>query len=81
MFICCAMVTTGDGDGEPNNFDHLLFPFCPANVRLFGTELSSGLAMLSGLPNSPGMEFNMSGCLSEKFQVGNAWVLVLTVGV
>ena len=32
MFICCAMVTTGDGDGEPNNFDHLLFLFCPANV-------------------------------------------------
>ena len=32
MSVCCALVTTGDGDGEPNNFDHLLFPFCPANV-------------------------------------------------
>ena len=32
MFICCSRVTTGDGDGEPNNFDQLLFPFCPANV-------------------------------------------------
>ena len=32
MSVCCAMVTPGDGDGESNNFDQLLFPFCPANV-------------------------------------------------
>ena len=43
--------------------------------------MSSEPAMLSGLPNPPEMEFNVSGCLSEKFQVGNALILVLTVGV
>jgi hypothetical protein len=34
MSVCCARVTTGngDGDGESNNFDQLLFPFCQANV-------------------------------------------------
>ena len=30
--VCCARLTTGDGDGELNNFDQLLFSFCPANV-------------------------------------------------
>ena len=86
MSICCARATTGDGadnsdgDGESNNLDQLWLPSCPANGWLSGVGLSSEPAMLPELPNPPGMEFNASGCLSEKFQVGNALALVSAGG-
>jgi len=78
MSVCCAGGTTVNGDGDRTILTSCCFHL-PGKCLIVRAGLSSEPAMLFGLPiRRDGSQ--RVGCLSEKFQVGNALILVLTGG-